>query len=72
MERAAAVVLAYEELAGMERQLDKAFKREFGASEEVLDDAVRVYRDRTRGLTGAAVVPAVEVLGRVPEGGSAG
>ncbi|GAX79865.1 hypothetical protein CEUSTIGMA_g7305.t1 [Chlamydomonas eustigma] len=65
---AQAAVRRYEELHAQERQLDKAFKREFGSRPDIYDDALKAYRDRRHGLTGRPIRPAPELLSKVPEG----
>ncbi|KAL6750436.1 hypothetical protein V8C86DRAFT_850373 [Haematococcus lacustris] len=63
----------YETLAGLERALDKALRRELsGRDEDIWEAAQRVYRDRSRALSGAPLRSVAELLGRSQEGQGAG
>lgn len=65
---ASAALRRYEDITFQEKLIDKAFKREFGARQDVYDEALRAYRDRRRALTGNPIRSPTDVLNKVPEG----
>eukprot|EP00798_Chlamydomonas_sp_ICE-L_P016811 gene16811-23093_t len=58
----------YDTLHSQEKQMDKVFRREFGAREDIFEEVSKVYRDRRHALSGAPIRSALELLAKTAEG----